>query len=136
MAKASVLGELVPVGGGDPIPLTREILTVGRRSTCDIRLDFQNVSGQHCEFSFHNGYWQVRDLGSTNGIKVNGERTARKALRPGDEISISSHKYTIRYEVMAGGLLDEALAEEDNIFEQSLLEKAGLEKPKSKRPRG
>ncbi|MCZ2343277.1 MAG: FHA domain-containing protein [Bacteroidales bacterium] len=134
MAKATLLGELVPLGGGDPIPLTRDLLTVGRRSSCDIRLDFHNVSGQHCEFAFQNGYWQVRDLGSTNGIKVNGERTTRKILRPGDEVSISSHRYTIRYEVQSGGLLDEALAEEDNIFGQSLMEKAGLEKPKQNRP--
>ena len=130
MANNTGNGELVPVGGGDPIPLTRDILTVGRRSSCDIRLDFQNVSGQHCEFAFVNGYWLVRDLGSTNGVKVNGERTTRKALRPGDEVSISAHRYTIRYEPAAGSALDEALANEDNIFGQSLMEKAGLAKPK------
>ena len=133
MANNSGNGELVPIGGGDPIPLTRDILTVGRRPSCDIRLNFQNVSGQHCEFSFVNGYWQVRDLGSTNGVKVNGERTTRKVLRPGDEVSISAHRYTIRYEPTSGSSLDEALAQEDNIFGQSLMEKAGLEKPEDKR---
>ena len=68
------LGELVPCGGGDSIPLLKAKLLVGRRSQCDIVLEFPNVSSQHCEFRFDQGYWQIRDLGSRNGIKVNGTR--------------------------------------------------------------
>src|SRR5205823_5030111 len=75
------LGELVPLGGGDTIPLVREVMTVGRRSTCDIHLNFPNVSGQHCEFSYKNGFWYVRDLGSQNGTKVGGERIMKRLLR-------------------------------------------------------
>jgi adenylate cyclase len=130
------LGELVPVGGGDPIPLTQDVLTIGRRETCDICLKFPNISGRHCELSFQDGYWLVRDLGSQNGIKVNGERTPRKALRPGDEVAIATHHYTIEYQIVADSKLDEALAEEEDIFSQSLMEKAGLEKPKPTRRDG
>src|SRR5262249_3113439 len=65
-------GELVPLGGGDSIPLQREALVIGRRESCDIRMPFPNISGQHCELNFKDGYWTVRDLNSTNGIKVNG----------------------------------------------------------------
>src|SRR6266446_5840020 len=64
-------GELVPVGGGDSIPLIRETLTLGRRESCDICLRVPNVSGLHCELSFRDGVWWLRDLGSTNGVKVN-----------------------------------------------------------------
>src|SRR5690349_11165288 len=49
-------GELVPVGGGDSIPLLRETLTIGRRDSCDIPLRFPNVSGIHCQLNFHDGY--------------------------------------------------------------------------------
>ena len=49
------LGELVPVGGGDAIPLLQEVLTVGRRESCEICLAFQNVSSKHCEFVYANG---------------------------------------------------------------------------------
>jgi adenylate cyclase len=135
MATGKLLGELVPVGGGDPIPLTREVLVIGRRSTCDICLDYQNVSGQHCELAYRNGFWQIRDLGSTNGVKVNGERIGRstKILRPGTEVSISSHRYLIRYDVANTALLD-AVTEEEDLFSQSLMEKAGLVKPKSPKP--
>ena len=37
-------GQLVPLGGGDAIPLIREVLTVGRRETCDICMRFANIS--------------------------------------------------------------------------------------------
>ncbi len=122
-------GELVPVGGGDPIPLVRDVMTLGRRESCDVCLRFPNVSGRHCELTFRNGYWEVRDLGSTNGIKVNVERVQRKVLRPGDEIKIAKRAYTINYQLAAGRrALDEILEEED-VMGQSLLEKAGLVKP-------
>jgi adenylate cyclase len=131
----TTLGELIPVGGGDTIPLMREIMTVGRRPSCDIHLNFSNVSSQHCEFSFTNGFWYVRDLGSQNGTKVGGERVMKRLLRPGDEIGIASHKYTIQYHLTQESrmALDEMMSEEENIFGQSLMEKAGLAKPRHAR---
>ncbi|VTR94673.1 fha domain containing protein : FHA domain containing protein OS=Pirellula staleyi (strain ATCC 27377 / DSM 6068 / ICPB 4128) GN=Psta_3642 PE=4 SV=1: FHA [Gemmata massiliana] len=124
------LGELVPVGGGDAIPLVNDVMTIGRRESCDICLRFQNISGSHCELSLRNGIWHLRDLNSTNGVKVNGERTLRRPLRPGDEIDIAKHKYIIQYRLSAGVKLEDIFEEEDNVFGQSLMEKAGLEKPK------
>ena len=131
------LGELVPVGGGDAIPLVSEVMTIGRRQSCDIRLNFQNISGTHCELARKNGVWHIRDLNSTNGVKVNGERTLRRPLRPGDEIDIAKHKYIIQYQLVPGTRLEEIFAEEEeNVFGQSLMEKAGLEKPKRPGPGG
>lgn len=127
-------GELVPVGGGDAIPLIQEVLTIGRRESCDICLKFQNISGLHCELSRRNGVWHIRDMGSTNGVKVNGERTQRRPLRPGDEITISTHRYTIQYSPPDNGALEDVFDEEEDVFGQSLMEKAGLTKPK--KPRG
>jgi adenylate cyclase len=124
------LGELVPVGGGDAIPLISDVMTIGRRESCDICLRFQNISGTHCELSLRNGVWYLRDLGSTNGVKVNGERTLRRPLRPGDEIGIANHKYTIQYKLPQGSTIEDVFSEEEDVFGQSLLEKAGLEKPR------
>ncbi len=125
------LGELVPVGGGDAIPLANDVMTIGRRPSCDIRLNFQNISGTHCELSLKNGVWYIRDLNSTNGVKVNGERTLRRPLRPGDEIDIAKHRYIIQYKINTTASIEEVFAEEEeNVFGQSLMEKAGLEKPK------
>jgi adenylate cyclase len=128
---ADTVGELVPVGGGDPIPLRRGILTIGRRESCDISLKFPNISGMHCELAYKDaGYWQVRDMGSTNGIKVNGERVLNRALRPGDEIAIAKRKYKIQYNLTPAGeaALEAVLSADEDVFSQSLMEKAGLVK--------
>lgn len=119
-----MLGELIPRGGGDPIPLLQPKLVIGRRSNCDIVLIFPNISSQHCELELLNGYWQVRDLNSRNGIKVNGERCDSKFLHPGDELSIAKNHFEIRYEPMG----DAPPPEEEDPFALSLLEKAGLQK--------
>src|SRR5262249_44468580 len=81
-------GELVPVGGGDAIPLVRAKMTLGRRESCDICMRFPNVSGLHAELTFRDGYWYVKDLNSTNGVKVNGTRVLEKLVYPKDEIAI------------------------------------------------
>ncbi len=128
------LGELVPLGGGDTIPLLQDTLTIGRRESNDVCLNFQNVSGQHCELSFKAGVWWARDLGSTNGIKVNGERTQKRPLRPGDEIAVATHRFKIQYTPPADGSLDDVFEEEENVFGTSLMEKAGLAKPKKPNP--
>ena len=80
-------GELLPVGGGDPIPLLKKSLLVGRRESCDIVLRFSNVSAHHCQMTVNGGYWHIRDLQSRNGVKVNGIRVTDKRLDPGDILS-------------------------------------------------
>ena len=121
-------GELVPVGGGDVIPLLREVMTAGRRESCDIPLQFPNISGMHCEFAFRDGYWSIRDLNSTNGIKVNGVRVQQRPLKPGDEISIGRRRYTIQYQISSQAQieLEAMLTEDEDMFSKSLLERAGL----------
>jgi adenylate cyclase len=129
-------GELLPVGGGDNIPLLRDKMTIGRRDSCDVRLPFPNVSGLHAELTFKNGYWYVRDLNSTNGVKVNGSRVLEKLLHPKDKLTIGKRDYVIRYDLPADaiGRLEEV--QEEDVMGQSLLEKAGLEKPRDPRRKG
>ena len=118
-----MLGVLVPVGGGDPIPLLKPQLIVGRRPSCDIRLDFSNVSSHHCRLEFINGYWRATDL-SRNGTKVNGERIDEKFLQPGDTVGFARHFFEIQYTPDPNGVVPEL--EEIDPFSISLLEKAGL----------
>jgi predicted component of type VI protein secretion system len=124
-------GELVPVGGGDTIPLLRPSLIMGRRESCDICLRFGNVSGQHCQLTLDNGYWFIQDLNSQNGTRVNGHRIVRKRLDPGDTVTIAKHKYSIQYSPVALGASgpppsdDEAI---EAVLGKSLLERAGLQR--------
>ena len=122
-------GELVPVGGGDPIPLLKKNLMVGRRESCDIVLRFSNVSAHHCQLTCNGGYWYVKDLKSRNGIKVNGSRVTEKRLDPGDELTIAKHRYDVRYSPHDLGAVGPPPLDDpaENIMKQSLLERAGLE---------
>jgi adenylate cyclase len=124
-----MLGELIPHGGGDPIPLMKSQLMVGRRESCDIVLRFSNISAHHCELSLEHGYWFVKDLNSRNGTKVNGLRvTGKKRIDPGDRLSIAKHNYNIEYSPAdlgaEGPPPDDTLM--SDILGESLMDSAGL----------
>ena len=126
-----IFGELLPVGGGDPIPLIKDKLRIGRREGCDIVLRFANISGHHCLLSVDEGYWFVKDLNSRNGVKVNGQKLVgetRKRLDPGDTLTIARHKFEIQYSPVDNGAVGPPPQEErpENYFQQSLMKRAGL----------
>lgn len=75
--------------GGRMYPLG-ERTSIGRMDGCGIRLLDGLVSKQHAEVAYANGQWSVRDLGSSNGTIVNGQRIQAVVLREGDEIIIGS----------------------------------------------
>jgi pSer/pThr/pTyr-binding forkhead associated (FHA) protein len=130
---AKPLGNLRPLGGGDPIPLKKEVLVVGRRPSCDIRLDFENISGKHCELRFSRGVWYVRDLNSTNGTTLNGQKVVHNhGVMPDDELGLATHFFAIDYEPIApSSLVDANAVLEEEMGEtrrsRSLMELAGLE---------
>jgi pSer/pThr/pTyr-binding forkhead associated (FHA) protein len=136
-----ILGILQPVGGGDPIPLTKPELILGRRPGCDIRLDFENISGKHCSLRFLNGLWMVKDMGSTNGTTVNGSRIAsEQSIMPDEEIGIAGHMFTIEYQaagpeafLTAHKELDEEVVQERQ--RHSLMDLAGLDTDDAKSPK-
>ena len=122
-------GTLVPKGGGDPIPLLKKNLLIGRRESCDIVLRFKNVSAHHCQLSVRGGYWYVKDLKSLNGVKVNDVSVTDRRLQSGDTLSIAKHSYRIYYVPADLGAVGPPPpdAPPEEIFGDSLLKRAGLE---------
>ena len=86
---------LVAIDEGPDIPLDRVMIVVGRHPQCEARLDSLRVSRHHCCMTSDHGEVIVRDLGSTNGIRINGQRVEFGRLRPGDELSIAHIRYRL-----------------------------------------
>jgi len=123
-----MFGELVPTGGGDPIPLLKRQLLVGRRESCDIVLRFPNVSAHHCQFTINGGYWYVKDLNSRNGVKVNNTKVEDRRVDPGDVVAIANHCYELQYVPVELGAVGPPPADNlpPDILSRSLLDRAGL----------
>jgi pSer/pThr/pTyr-binding forkhead associated (FHA) protein len=86
---------LVALDEGADIVLDRAMVVVGRHPQCDARLDSLRISRHHCCMTQDQNDVVVRDLGSTNGIRINGQRVEVGRLRPGDELSIAHIRYRL-----------------------------------------
>jgi predicted component of type VI protein secretion system len=89
--------QLVPLDGAAPVEVVKDLTLVGRKEECDLRLDHKSVSKMHCIIVKTDGMLLLRDLGSTNGTRVNGQRVRRAALMPNDELTIAGFKFRIHF---------------------------------------
>src|SRR3954454_16539705 len=87
--------ELVPENGDPPIPITRDLVVVGRRDYCDIVIEHSSLSKRHAVLVKTDGLLVIRDLISTNGTKVKGQKIRWAALLPDDRITLGSYKLRI-----------------------------------------
>ena len=90
---------LVSADGGPSIDLLKELTLFGRDEDCDVRLDHKSVSKLHCVIVKTDGLLLLRDLGSTNGTRVNGQRVRRAALLPNDTLAVANLKYVVKFGV-------------------------------------
>ena len=77
----TVHAQLVPLDGSTAIDIVKDVTLVGRREDSDLRLAHQSVSKLHCIIVKTDGMLMLRDLGSTNGTRVNGQRVRRAQMR-------------------------------------------------------
>jgi predicted component of type VI protein secretion system len=87
--------ELVPENGDPPIPILRDVTVVGRHADCDVVINEASLSKRHCVFVKTDGLLVIRDLATTNGTKVKGQKVRWAALLPEDKISLGGYKLRV-----------------------------------------
>jgi predicted component of type VI protein secretion system len=87
--------ELVPENGDPPITISRDLTLVGRHEDCDIVIAHPSLSKRHCLVVKTDGLLVIRDLATTNGTKVKGQRVRWAALLPEDRVSFGAFKVRI-----------------------------------------
>jgi predicted component of type VI protein secretion system len=90
--------QLVSLNDGPSILVDKPILLLGRHPECDIQIDSRKISRRHCCIAQVHDYLVVRDLDSTNGIRINGVRVVEGKLKPGDELTIGNHRYQVAWD--------------------------------------
>ena len=87
--------ELVPINGDPPFPITKDVTVVGRRDFCDVHVDHPSLSKRHCVIVRTDGLLMIRDLATTNGTKVNGQKILWAALLPNDRLTLGAYKFRV-----------------------------------------
>jgi predicted component of type VI protein secretion system len=90
--------QLVALDYGPSILLDKPILLLGRHPECDIQIDSRKISRRHCCIAQVSDYLVVRDLGSTNGIRINGVRIVEGRLAADDELTIGNYRYKVSWD--------------------------------------
>ena len=91
---------LVPLARGAPITLDKPIMLVGRNPDCDIVLQSSTkVSRRHCCIAQVYDRYVIRDLGSMNGVRINGQRVVEGDLTPGCQVSVGDVVFSFQVDV-------------------------------------
>lgn len=95
---------LIPLSTSDPAPIItvqRPVILIGRHPDCDVRINQPQISRRHCCLAQSYDRLLIRDLGSRNGVRVNGRVVSEARLEVGDEIAISHLIFRVESEVAA-----------------------------------
>jgi pSer/pThr/pTyr-binding forkhead associated (FHA) protein len=90
-----VRAALIPLDGKPPVDIVKDMTLIGRKEDCDLRLNHKSISKIHCVLVKTDGLLLLRDLGSTNGTRVNGTRVRRAALLPNDKVSFANFHFRV-----------------------------------------
>jgi len=82
---------------GEKIIISKPLFTIGRESDSDIFLDDITISRKHAQIVKSGNYYKIIDLGSLNGIYVNGKLSEEKILENGDKIQIGKYVFFYFY---------------------------------------
>lgn len=95
--KQAVYPLLVALTEGTNILLDKPVLLIGRHQECDIQIPSRKISRRHCCIALLSDHLVIRDLGSTNGIRINGIKVVEGNLQANDELTIGNVRYQVKW---------------------------------------
>lgn len=102
---------------GHVIRMEGQKLVVGRDDTCDVVINDEGISRHHARFTIQGLNVVIEDLGSTNGVFVNGAQVSATVLEEGDKVLLG------RFTVLKYALQDELEIE----FQEQIHESASVD---------
>ena len=88
---------------GKVYPLVGKIVSIGSGPETNIRLMDGAISGKHAGVAIDGDKFEIVDLGSKNGVLVNGKKTARRFLRNGDVVTLGMTELRFESSIQAEG---------------------------------
>ncbi len=89
----AALIERTPQGPGHVYQINREVIHIGRHTSNDIVINDRRVSRYHAEIRYERGQFVIYDLGSLNGVSINGSMTRQATLRNGDVLAFGNFSF-------------------------------------------
>jgi pSer/pThr/pTyr-binding forkhead associated (FHA) protein len=86
---ASIVFASGPLAGSE-VELEKARVTLGRGAGADVVLEHASISNEHAALELFDGGFRLRDLGSTNGVTVNGAKVSVADLKHGDRFELGS----------------------------------------------
>jgi predicted component of type VI protein secretion system len=126
--------QLVALDSGPSILLDKPILLLGRHPECDIQIDSRKISRRHCCIAQVSDYLVIRDLGSTNGIRINGMRMLEGQLNAGDELTIGNSRYRVTWDADLEAASPQSPAQAFSPKQRGAKAEGRLRKPNARGP--
>jgi pSer/pThr/pTyr-binding forkhead associated (FHA) protein len=98
-------------GQQQAVPLKQGRMLIGRQEDCQIRIPAASVSRHHCEVVTSGSGVRIKDLGSSNGTFVNGQRVEEADLTAGDVLEIGTMLFVVRIDGDPGAIDPEAIGQ-------------------------
>ena len=112
-------------GKQQPIPLKAGKVIIGRQDDCQVRIPSAQISRHHCELVAGGSGVRIRDLGSSNGTFVNGQKVEDADLNPGDVVAVGSMLFVVRIDGEPAVINPEELSQRVRSASSAAAEEAG-----------
>jgi hypothetical protein len=83
-------GAFFMIEGSRHFPLDRTLINIGRRLDNHLVLENPHISRRHAQLRVRGGHFNIHDLNSTAGTRVNGKQVQEWTLRPGDIVTLAT----------------------------------------------